>query len=1272
MKKSLITLLSVIGLSVLLMVSALAQANSRISGTVTDSTGAVVPGAKVTAKNEATGEAYTQTTTGAGLYAFPSLPAGKYTVTVEVSGFKTVNKTGNVLEVGSPLTVDTALEIGQASEIVNVEGGYERIQTANAALGNVVEQKTIESLPLNGRNPLSLIILEAGVVQRSGGAAGSGVHVNGSRDRAFNVTIDGIDANESSVPNPVSNIYRINPDNVQEYKVVTNNASAEDGRNSGASVSVATRRGTNQLHGTVFEYARNTAFNAGSFFNNALGTPKNEIKFHQYGFEIGGPIKKKKTHFFGSWQGQNVNFTQPVDQSFGVPDVYTPSALAGVYRYWVADPKQSDANVPADQKFRIANTVITQNTPLLVDRATGALRTDLGVRACASATDTNCVQSFNFAQSHSTIKGVDPTIAKLFATYPRANNFNFGDGLNTAAYLWNPPTSNEGPHFKARVDHTFNENHAVFARYLHANQDTRQGDPLNGRPQVFPGFAPLGEVFRRSKNLAINHRWTINNSVVNSFTMGFSRFNFLFTQGEANPDFPNIPGYVFNNVDLPFNNTPRTQRAVTTPQFLDDVSWVKGSHQFKGGFNFRFYQHNDRRGQPGGVNVTPQISFSRTLRVPSGFNTPTLSTTTRAGIASADNNRLLGTINDVMGIPARLQQLFLGDLTSDAYLPFVKDGEVTLFSVGNRAKQFNFYIQDEWRARQNLSISLGLRLEYNPAPTEAHKRVYVPNQSITGSQGLVTFGQAKSFFNRDNAPLGPRIGIAWSPRNSTKLVVRAGYGIAYDALPTFQVTAVSGRPPGLIGTCSSTIGGTTTTGCEIAPDKRIGESFPLELKPPSFKPSSQLTLARQLLGNAPPVTVFDPNLKLPTVHQWNLSVQRELPKGVVAQLAYVGRRGMRLQKAYDINQIDAAPILPSFLLMQQNVAKGCNPDGTGCAAGVTGAAIPIVTSGALTAAFVNSAQSRTDLSQNAAGNMAGRIEQTTLALNLRPNQQFGVITYIDAGGTSHYHALQGTLRKRFEKGLLFGASYSFQKSIDDQSVDPVGASSGGGLSTTNSRTPTDARQWFNEKGRSDFDRTHVLTGFSVYDLPFGKGKALISNANSVVNQFIGGWTVNGIFTFMTGEPFSVRSGAFTSNSAHESRADLVGGVKPEVKLQEISGIIGPVLFANTNGFAAPAAGTNGAGRNIFVAPSYWNLDLGIQKRFAISERVAFQLRVEMFNALNHTNFDNPRDASVGSPSYRSAVFAQTCCAAVAPPSTQQIIQTGEAARVIQLAGKITF
>ena len=267
---------------------------SNITGTVRDTNGSVVPGAAVTAKNEATGVTSTQTTTDSGLYSFASLPVGNYTVTIEKQGFKTLQKKNNALQVGEPLTVDGALEIGQVSETVTVTGGAEQLQNSNATIGNVVEQKAIEALPLNGRNPLTLLLLEPGVVQRSFGGAGSGVHVNGARDRAYNVTIDGIEANESSVPNPVSNLYRITPDNIQEYKVTTNNATAEEGRNSGASISIATRAGTSEFHGTGFFFLRNEALNSNEWYQNAQKNPKPLIRMEQFGYEMGGPIRKNK------------------------------------------------------------------------------------------------------------------------------------------------------------------------------------------------------------------------------------------------------------------------------------------------------------------------------------------------------------------------------------------------------------------------------------------------------------------------------------------------------------------------------------------------------------------------------------------------------------------------------------------------------------------------------------------------------------------------------------------------------------------------------------------------------------------------------------------------------------------------------------------------------------------------------------------------------------------------------------------------------------------
>src|SRR5437763_7650626 len=380
---------------------------SNITGSVHDSNGAVVAGATVKAKNDATGVQSTQTTTDSGVYAFSSLPVGNYTITVEKQGFKILQKTKNALEVGTPLVVDAAMEVGSVTETVTVTGGAEQLNSSNATIGNVVEQKAIETLPLNGRNPLTLLLLEPGVVQRSAGGAGSGVHVNGARDRAYNVTIDGIEANESSVPNPVSNLYRITPDNVQEYKVTTNNATAEEGRNSGASISIATRSGTSKYHGTVFGFFRNDALNSNEWFAEAQRNVKPLIRMDQYGFEMGGPIRKNKTFFFGGYQYNRVDFTQPIDQTFGFPVVYTAEARSGIFRYFVPD----SAN-----PLVIAGTTITRNSTLLVNPSTGALLVPL----CATATSLRCVRTYNLntGSNNTTGKPLDATVASLLTAYP--------------------------------------------------------------------------------------------------------------------------------------------------------------------------------------------------------------------------------------------------------------------------------------------------------------------------------------------------------------------------------------------------------------------------------------------------------------------------------------------------------------------------------------------------------------------------------------------------------------------------------------------------------------------------------------------------------------------------------------------------------------------------------------------------------------------------------------------------------------------------------------
>lgn len=1279
--------------------AAIAQTGtSNINGTVRDTSGAVVPGATVRAKSEATGVTSTQTTNDSGFYAFNSLPVGNYTITVEKQGFKTLQSTTNALTVGTPLTVDGSLEIGQVSETVTVTGGTEQLQTANATMGNVVEQKAIETLPLNGRNPLALLLLEPGVVQRSFGGAGSGVHVNGARDRAYNVTIDGIEANESSVPNPVSNIYRITPDNIQEYKVTTNNATAEEGRNSGASISIATRAGTSEFHGTAFFFLRNEALNSNDWYGNAQKNAKPLIRMNQYGFEMSGPIRKKKTFFFGSYGYNRVDFTQPIDQTFGFPTVYTAEARNGLFRYFVPDPANP---------LIIGGTTITRNSTLLVNPSTGALVVPL----CATSTSLRCVRTYDIrgAGNNLTGKPIDATVAGLMKAYPFPNNFAAaGDGLNTATYAWNPPTAIRGPAINARIDHNFNESNSMFVRYLWSDYNTLKGDPLNGRPQLYPNNPPLGEVFRRTSNLAVSYRRVISPRVVNELTAGYGRFGFLFTQGEANPAWPDVPPFDFANLNEPYINTPRTARWVTTPQILDNLSIVHGAHVFRTGMNFRFYRHVDQRGQPGGINVTPSVTFAPGNRDP--FSTAGGGFAAASGINNSNDNVLLGgLINNLFGLPARISQTFIANLKNDAFLPFKQGNSISLYAEKHNLDQYNFYFQDEWKVRPNLTLNYGARWEYNPpANTSPSDNVFMAASPIVGTPlsvtpvqnqpGAVTFVKSSHWYEGSfKGAIGPRFGLAWSPDfksgilhtlfgNGSKSVIRLGYGIAFDTISSFQVTAAAGRVPGLVQSCTTTFPFTTITpGCVSSPNinNSVAGGFPTQLPAPSVKPSTFFTPPLQTRSNAPPITVFDPHMKLPTVHEWNFSIQRELPGGFVMQAAYIGRRGERLFMAYDANQIAVEPILPSFVQMQQGVTRTSTPLFAQLVAGFVANGQTTTQATASATTFINSSTTTGELTTNNIGNFARRIEDAVLSLRLRPNQQFAVITKIDNSGDSNYHAAQFTLRRRFSSGLGLSLAYTFGKSIDNQSVDPVGASSGGGLSTTNSRTPSDVRNFRNERGRSDFDRTQVLQAASVWEVPLGKGKRFLRSSRGIVNQVLGGWTINSIYTFQTGEPFAVRSGLFTANGSHESRAGVQQVVKAQ--LQEIPGspLPGPVLFKPltnvttcgvdlTQPFCIPGPGQSGAGRNIFVASNYWNLDLGFIKTFQLTEKFKVQFRMEMFNALNHPNFDNPRDASTGSPSIRSSVFASACCATVAPPSTQTIVQTGESARVIQFGAKFQF
>jgi hypothetical protein len=662
--------------------------------------------------------------------------------------------------------------------------------------------------------------------------------------------------------------------------------------------------------------------------------------------------------------------------------------------------------------------------------------------------------------------------------------------------------------------------------------------------------------------------------------------------------------------------------------------------------------------------------LSATLKVPgNNFNLPSVASASAAGISSADNTRLLSTINDLLGIPATLRQGFLGNQNTQSFSPLFSGDYLSLWAVGERQKHFNFYAQDEWRIRPNLTVTYGIRWEVNKAPTEVSQSPYVPNLPIDGSQGPVTFVKANSWYQGNNlGAFAPRIGVAWQPFGNGRTVVHAGYGIAFDPPATFQAAAVANTVPGQSYSCTATTYGaaTATPGCAtVSATARLSQGFPQQLPTPSVRPATGLSPTTQLLGVAPNVVVFDPSFKMATVHQWNINIQRDLGKGVVWQVGYVANRGQRLYSQLDRNQIDAAPILNSFTAMQANAGKGCNPSGTGaCSGGAT--PVPLITNGIISAAFADSANSRTDLAQNAAGNFAGRIEQTTLAARLRPNQQFSSIIYLSNQADSVYHSLQTTLRKRFDAGFLINLGYTFGKAIDNQSGDPIGTS----YAPTTS-TAIDSRNLRLDRGRADFDRRHVLTVTGIYELPFGQGKPFLSSAHGILQSIVGGWSIQGFNSLQSGEPFSVTSGAKTSNfSAASSRAALAGAA-PDASLK-YTAATGPVFFTDSSAFTQPVPGFSGIGRNTFQGPWYWDVVAAVAKTFKPTEQITLNFRMEAFNAFNHANFRKLGSTSVGSTSILSTNFGTACCQTQSTSTSTAIVANGEAYRVVQFVAKISF
>ncbi|MDQ3130282.1 MAG: TonB-dependent receptor [Acidobacteriota bacterium] len=1195
---------------------ALAQGtSSRVTGTVTDNSGAVVPDATVTLLNEGTAQSLTAQTSEDGNYSFDLIPVGTYTITVEKAGFKRLVSTNNNVNVNLPTTLNVALEIGDVSATVTVENTAEVVQTSTSGnVGTTIEQRTVESLPivgLRGRNPLDLINFQPGVVV--GANIGGGVHVNGSRDRAFNFTLDGIDINESSAGGSNFTPIRPNPDAIQEFQILTSNFTAEQGRSSGAQVSLITRSGTNRLSGNIFEYYQTPDFNANEYENNLNSIPRRQFLQHIFGGSLGGPlvipgfgegtpplhVLKDRAFFFVNLQLLRANETRLAQRT-----VYTDLARQGIYRY-VVGGRNAAAGTSTSTAFPTGASVNADGSPRYPN--------------CVGNPPTNapCIQAYNVrTQSPITI---DPFIGSLLSSIPSPNDFSRGDGLNTAGFNFVAPQIENQYDFVSKFDFKLNDNNQFYLRYSQGQQDTL-GDRVNGGQPAFPGFPNLVDTLRNPKNAAFNYRASPSAKLTNEFVFGINLFSFSFAT--AQPD-PNIP-FVLNNVTDPNTNFAYNARTVRTFQFVDNLTYDFSPHIIKTGINFRFGKQFDDRSSAGG-GIEGSVGFGAGSSSFTGFNLPSAGSTS---INSVDLSRLQSTVNDLIGRIGSINQGFVVDPSNPSR--FAPAG--TRFNFTAYYPEYDFYVQDTWRARQNLTFDIGLRYEIKLNPSSKDLPILRPNQPFTtGSTPTNTLRFVEGdLFKDDFNNLSPSLGFAYDPFKSGKTSIRANYRLSYDRFPS-QVFANSiyQSTPG--NTFASTISGVGTQ------NLLIRNGFP------NLTPTLTPDALRQTPAFSPSgITLVDPDLQFPENHQWFVGFQRELWAKNVLEINYIGRRGTHLFGGYDANQVNilaSDPRCPENFLQAFNAlrasttANSClinllfTGSGTNNAGTATFRSIPAISSTLSNTQTGGSvATAAVVVSQRSPGNNQQLIATTiNNPFFFQSLPQFsGNVNVLDSNDVSRYNGLEFIIKRRITNGIGYQLAYTFSKSMDTRSFDPTFTTVSRGTAQSASSTPFDINNRRLNYALSDFDRRHALQAYYVIDLPFGRGRKFGSDTPRVVDFFVGGWQIAGTFNLASGRPFTVYSGLNTFSNVVSSTANCDNCPRDLGGLIQRNGTNFFFTEEAASRFSLPAPGELGnTGRNYFIGPRQFQTNVSLAKKFKFTERYSFDLRVDALNVTNTPNFGFP-------------------------------------------------
>lgn len=1193
--------LSVIGILVTLLCAVLnAQTvNSTVSGTVKDQAGAVVPGAKVVLLDSATRLDVTATTNHEGFYLFNDVRAGLYSLTAEAAGFKKTQVSEIKVDVSKPASIHLTLEAGQIAELITTTASEAQaaVNTENAELSATVRERQINDLPLNGRNPVQLARLQAGVATIGSTRDAT---INGMRGSFNNITWDGINIQENYLRGASSSglFAQAGPSvaGVGEFTITTQNASASDGTGV-AQVKLVTPRGSTGFHGNLFEFHRNDLLDANDFFNNANALEKEKLIRNQFGFGVGGPIKLPK-------------------------NIFGPAGFDTQRLFFYAYMEETRS----PQKAALTRVVLSDAARL--------------GRFSYLRTDNNQLQTVNLLAV--TGRPTDARTQRLIGLTPLPNDFNsVGDRVNSAGFRFNSPAGSSDRLWGFRIDYNLSDRHRFEGIYSRDSVYTANDAITNNTGEPFPGLPGKGQSPQRHRG---SFAWsaTISPTMTNELRSGFYRQSSYFFTNVTFPEgnlltLPSVGGTLTN----PVQNSQKSGRYGRVFEATDNASWSRGKHLVRFGGNFR--RTHLEPFSFGGILPSYAIGFG------SGNINP-LSSTNRTqfpgGIGTNDFNSASNLLALLTGAVTSGTQTFNVTSASSGYVKGAEQRRNLQFDA------IGFYGQDTWRIKPNLTINVGLRYDYFTPTKETNgiglmpvgglDALYDPNliyDLAGGGNGT------RPFYNPDRNNFAPNISIAWDPFGTGKTSIRAGYAISYviDSLIQMAENAAIDGNDGLTSVVTAAnLTGTVSGGGLIA------------INVPVFKVPRTLK-DQQTITQAPTAFTLDPALKTPYVQQWNLSLEREVFPDTVAEVRYVGNHGVKLLRGIDINQVVIFKngFLEDFRRAQSNLnlstvlnnpAIAASPAYNPAVAGSQPLTIfPRIGRGGLYTSAAQTALNATLVNLIRQGQI-GELVQTysasrTIYLTpgtngallgtgffLRANPEAGNVDYIGNGSFSNYHAMQAEIRRRLRNGLYIQANYSWSKSFTD--FDGSSSNFSALLDLDNGAAL--------EKKRQTNDLTHIFKTNGLYELPFGRRKRFL-NYGGVVGKLVEGWQVGGILEVRSGRPISFVSARGTVNRNGRSAKNSANSTLNVQGLQSLTGLFsdpvsGRPLFvdpkligsdgrANPTYLTNPEAGFYGTLQLTPVSgPGFWNVDLSVLKRTRITETFNIEFRLEAFNAFNHTNY----------------------------------------------------